>query len=57
MRATYTQTINKETEQLVKRIERAAKTAKPQRLIEEECRRRYYQLNPPRREQEVEVER
>jgi hypothetical protein len=51
------QSIDKETEQLINRIERAARTAKLQRLSQEECRRRYYQLNPPRREQEVEVER
>jgi hypothetical protein len=51
------QTIDKETEQLIERIERAVRTAKLQRLNQEECRRRYYQLNPPAREQEVEVER
>jgi hypothetical protein len=51
------QTIDKETEQLIERIERAVRTAKLQRLNQEECQRRYYQLNPPGREQEVEVER
>jgi hypothetical protein len=51
------QTVDRETEQLIKRIERAARTAKLQRLSQEECRRRYYQLNPPGREQEVEIER
>ena len=51
------QTIDKETEQLIKRIERAARTAKLQQLSQEECRRRYYQLNPPGREREIEVER
>jgi hypothetical protein len=48
---------DKEREQLIKRIERAARTAKLQRLSQDEWRRRYYQLNPPGREQEVEVER
>jgi hypothetical protein len=51
------QTVDRETEQLIKRIERAARTAKLQRLSQEECRRRYYQLNPSGREQEVEIER
>jgi hypothetical protein len=51
------QTVDKETEQLIERIERAVRTAKLQRLSQEGCRRRYYQLNPPGREQEVEVER
>jgi hypothetical protein len=51
------QTIDKETEQLIKRIERAARTAKLQRLTQEECWRRYHQLNLPGREQEAEVER
>jgi hypothetical protein len=51
------ETIDKETGQLIKRIERAARTAKLQRLSQEECRRRYYQLNPPKREQETEIER
>jgi hypothetical protein len=50
------QTIDKETEQLIKRIEHAARTARLQRLSQEECRRRYYQLNPPGREQEVAIE-
>lgn len=49
-------TIDKETEQLIKRIERAARTAELRRLSREECRRRYFQHNPPRREEEVEVE-
>jgi len=58
MKAIYSmQTIDKETEQLIKRIERAAGTAKLQRLSQDECRRRYYQLIPPGREQEVEIER
>jgi hypothetical protein len=58
MKAIYSmQTIDKETEQLIKRIERTARTAKLQHLSQEECRWRYYQLNPPGREQEVEVER
>jgi hypothetical protein len=51
------QTIDKETEQLIKRIERAGRTARLQCLSQEEYRRRYYRLNPPGREQEVEVER
>jgi hypothetical protein len=51
------QTIDKETEQLIKRIERAARTAKLQRLSQEECRRRYHQRDQPGRQQEVEVER
>jgi hypothetical protein len=50
------QTIDKETEQQIKRIERAVRIAKLQRLSQEECRRRYYQPNPRGREQEVEVE-
>jgi hypothetical protein len=58
MKAIYTvQTIDKETEQLIKRIERAARTAKLKRLNQEECWRRYYQLNGPAHEQEVEIER
>jgi len=51
------QTIDKETEQLIKRIERAARTAKLQRLSQDECWRRYYQVISPGREQEVEIER
>ena len=51
------QTIDKETEQLIKRIERAAKTAKHQRLSQGKCPRRYHELNEPWREQEVAVER
>jgi hypothetical protein len=49
--------IDKETEALIKRIERAARAAKLQRLSQEECRKRYYQLYPPVREREVEIER
>jgi hypothetical protein len=51
------QTLDKETEALIKRIERAARAAKLQRMSQEECRWRYYQLRAPGREQEVEVER
>ena len=39
------------------RIERTARTAKLQRLSQDKCRWRYYQLITPRREQEVEIER
>src|ERR1700747_1529644 len=35
------QTIDQEAEQLIKRIERAARTAKLRRLSQEECRQRY----------------
>jgi hypothetical protein len=51
------QRIDKQTEQLIERIERAAMAAKLQRLSQEECRRRYHELNQPGRQQEVEVER
>jgi hypothetical protein len=52
------QTIDKETEQLIQRIERATRTAKLQRLSQEECRRRYYQqLNLPGLAREAEIER
>jgi hypothetical protein len=51
------QTLDKETEALIKRIELAARAAKLQRVSQEECRRRYYQLRVPSREQEVELER
>ena len=44
------QTIDKETERLIKRIERAARTAKLQRLSQEECGWRYYDLNTSRHE-------
>jgi hypothetical protein len=58
MKAIYTmQTLDKETEQLIKLLERAARTAKLQRLSQEKCRRSYYQPNPPGRNQEVEIER
>jgi hypothetical protein len=58
MKANYTmQTIDKETEQLIKRIKRAARTAKLQRLSQDECWRRYYQVISPGREREVEIER
>jgi hypothetical protein len=49
--------VDKETEALIKRIERAARVAKLQRLSQEECLRRYYQLKPHVREREVEIER
>jgi hypothetical protein len=49
--------IDKETEALIKRIERVARVAKLQRLSQEECRRRYYQLSLAVREREVEIER
>jgi hypothetical protein len=48
---------DKETEALIKRIERAAQAAKLQRLSQEECRRRYYQLRAPGRDREIEFER
>jgi hypothetical protein len=51
------QTIDKETERLIRRIERAARVAKLQRMSQDECRRRYYELNMPRRQQEFEIER
>jgi hypothetical protein len=51
------QALDRETEALIKRIERAAHSAKLQRLSQEECRRRYYHLRGPGREQEVERER
>jgi hypothetical protein len=51
------QTIDKETERLIRRIERAARAAKLQRASQNECRRRYYELNTPRCQQEVEIER
>jgi hypothetical protein len=58
MKAIYTmQSLDRETEQLIKRIERTARTAKLQRLSQDKCRWRYYQLITPRREQEVEIER
>jgi hypothetical protein len=50
------QTLDKETEALIKRIKRAARAAKLQRVSQEECRRRYYQFRPLSREQEVELE-
>ena len=51
------QTIDKETDQLIKRIELAARTVKLQHLCHEECRRRHYDPNTSRREREVEIER
>jgi len=51
------QTIDKETERLIRRIERAARAAKLQRESQDECRRRCYELSMPRRQQEVEIER
>ena len=51
------QTIDKETEGLIRRIECAARAAKLQRVSQNECRWRYYGLNMPRRKQEVEIER
>ena len=51
------QTIDKETERLIRRIERRARAAKLQRLSQTECRWRYYELNMARRQQEVEIER
>jgi hypothetical protein len=51
------QTNDKETERLIRRIERAARAAKLQRVSQTECRWRYYELNMPRRQQEVEIER
>jgi len=51
------QAIDKETRQLVKWIEAAARAAKLRRLSQEECRRRYYQLNLRMREQEGGIER
>jgi hypothetical protein len=49
--------MDKETEQLIKRLEHAARTSKLRHLSQEECRRRYYDLNTPRRQQEVKIER
>jgi hypothetical protein len=51
------QTLDRETEALIERIERAVRIAKLQRLSQEECRRRYYQLRAPRRNQEMGLER
>jgi hypothetical protein len=51
------QTLDKETETLIKLIERVARAAKLQRLTQEEFRRRYYQPRAPRREREIELER
>jgi hypothetical protein len=50
------QTIDKEAERLIRRIERAARAAKLQRVSQDESRRRYYELNMPMREKEVEIE-
>jgi cyclopropane fatty-acyl-phospholipid synthase-like methyltransferase len=51
------QTIDKETEQLIKRIERAVRAAKLRRLSLEESWRRNYQLYLQMCEQEAELER
>ena len=51
------QTIDKETERLIGRIERRASAAKLQRASQNECRWRYYELNMARPQQEVEIER
>jgi hypothetical protein len=51
------QTIDKETEQVIKRIECAARTVRLQCLRQDEGRRRYYQLNLSRPAREVEIER
>ena len=51
------QTIDKETERLIRRIERAARAAKLQRVSQKECRWRYYELNMHRGQQEAEIER
>ena len=53
---TSMETIDKETERLIKRIERAARIAKLQRLSQEECRRLYRDLETSMREQEIEIE-
>jgi hypothetical protein len=51
------QALDKETEALIRRIEKAARAAKLQRLTQEEYRRRYYELRAPGRERELEIER
>jgi cyclopropane fatty-acyl-phospholipid synthase-like methyltransferase len=51
------QTIDKETEQLIKRIERAVRAGKLRRLSLEESWRRNYQLYLQMCEQEAELER
>jgi hypothetical protein len=51
------QTLDKVTEALIKRIERAARVAKLQRLSQEECRRHYYELRAPARDREIDLER
>jgi hypothetical protein len=51
------QALDKETEALIKRIERAARAAKLQRLSQEECRRRYYEISAQGREREIKLER
>jgi hypothetical protein len=51
------QTIDKQTERRIRRIERAARAAKLQCVSQNECRWRYYELNMPGRQQEVEIER
>jgi hypothetical protein len=50
-------TLDKETEALIRRIERAARAAKLQRRSQEECRRRYYEFRAPGRDREIELER
>jgi hypothetical protein len=47
----------KRTEQIIKRIERATGSARLKWLSLEECRRRYYNRDTPRRQQEAEIER
>jgi hypothetical protein len=49
-------TLDKETEALIRRIERAARVAKLQRVSQEGCRRRYYLLRAPGRDREIEIE-
>jgi hypothetical protein len=51
------QTLDREAEVLMRRIERAVRAAKLQRKSQEECRRQYYLVRLAEREQEVELGR
>ena len=51
------QAIDKETEQLIKGIEKAVRTAKLRRLSLDESWRRHYRLSLRMREQECAIER